>query len=159
MNNARLEIPKDVLSVGCRLLLAITFIWACIYKIAYPYDFALQVATYQILPLSLVNLQAIILPWAELVVGVVLVVGWWTRGAALVTCGMNVMFITAIALALSADLQLQCGCFSSSEVGDQLNAGLIIRDIGLLLAGLFLVVIRPDRLTLDRWFERRSKHA
>ena len=156
---SRAQLTKDVFSIAARLLLAITFIWACIHKIAMPYDFALQVATYQILPLSLINLQAIVLPWVELLVSAALIVGFWTRPAALVTCGMNVMFIVAIALALSADLHLQCGCFASSEAGEEMNASLIVRDMGLLIAGVFLVYVRPDRLTLDNWITRRKQNA
>ena len=114
---------------------------------------------YQILPLSLVNLQAIVLPWLELATGVLLIAGLWTRAAALVTCGMNVMFIVAIAMALAAELQLQCGCFSSAEAGHEMSASLIVRDVALLLAGALLVVRRPDRFTLDSWIERRRSHA
>ena len=147
------------LSLAGRLLLAVTFIWACVHKIADPSGFALQVATYQILPLGLINLQAIILPWFELVAAALLVVGLWTRGAALATCGMNIMFIVAIALALNAELQLQCGCFASAEAGHEMDASLIVRDTGLLFVGALLSYARPDRFTLDRLLERRRSHA
>jgi len=149
----------DIVLAAARAVLAIVFIWACVHKILNPGDFALQIATYQILPLSLVNLQAIVLPWLELATGVLLIAGLWTRAAALVTCGMNVMFIVAIAMALAAELQLQCGCFSSAEAGHEMSASLIVRDVALLLAGALLVVRRPDRFTLDSWIERRRSHA
>ena len=87
------------------------------------------------------------------------VVGFYTRPAALVTCGMNIMFIVAIAMALAAELQLQCGCFASAEAGDQMDSGLIIRDAIFLSVGIVLVVLPPDRLTLDNFFERRKQHA
>lgn len=150
---------KDGFGVAARLALAVTFIWACIHKIAEPYDFGMQVATYQILPLSFVNLQAIVLPWVELCVGVLLIAGLLTRGAALVTCGLNVMFIVAITMALAADLHLQCGCFSSAEAGAEMDASLIVRDAVFLLVGAAVTVMRPDRFTLDRLIERRRRHA
>jgi uncharacterized membrane protein YphA (DoxX/SURF4 family) len=153
------EIVKTVFGVAARLALAGTFIWACIHKIAEPAEFGMQVATYQILPLSLINLQAIVLPWVELVVGVLLVVGLLTRPAALITCGMNAMFIAAIAMALAADLHLQCGCFSSSAAGDEMDASLIVRDAVFLVVGAVLTWMRPDRLTLDSWLERRRQNA
>lgn len=145
----------DGLGIAGRLVLAAVFFAACIHKIADPMDFGLQVATYQILPLQLINLQAIILPWVELTTAVLLLIGLFTRPAALVTCGMNIMFIIAIAMALNADLHLQCGCFSSSQVGEQMDASLIVRDLGLFMVGVFLVVKTPDRFTLDRLFERK----
>lgn len=158
MNTPRQEALKDVLSVAARALLAATFVWACVHKIADPADFALQVATYQILPLGLVNLQAIVLPWLELVTAALLVVGFWTRASALLVCGMNVMFIVAIAMALNADLHLQCGCFASSTAGEEMDANLIARDVGFFVAGAYLVWLRPDRFTLDRLVTRRRTH-
>lgn len=156
MTDKKLEYARTTLSVGCRLLLAAVFIYACIHKIANPFDFAVQVATYQILPLALVNLQAIALPWVELVSGLALLVGFWTRPAALVTCGMNVMFIAAIIMALSAELHLQCGCFASASASEEMDALLVYRDIGLLFAGAVLVYLEPDPLTLDSWLRRRT---
>jgi uncharacterized membrane protein YphA (DoxX/SURF4 family) len=149
----------DLALAAARAVLAVVFIWACAHKILDPGAFALQVATYQILPLSLVNLQAIVLPWVELATGILLLLGLWTRPAALVTCGMNLMFIVAIAMALTAKLQLQCGCFSSSEAGHEMSSALIVRDAALFLAGALLAWRRPDRFTLDGWLERRRAHA
>jgi uncharacterized membrane protein YphA (DoxX/SURF4 family) len=149
----------DLVLAVARAVLAVVFVWACIHKIASPHDFAMQVATYQILPLSLVNLQAIVLPWVELATGVLLLLGLWTRPAALVTCGMNAMFIAAIAMALAADLHLQCGCFSSADAGHEMSPELIVRDTVLLLVGALLVARPSDRLTVDRFLERRRNHA
>lgn len=159
MSGRAIQWAWDIALVAARAVLAVMFIWACVHKILDPGDFALQVATYQILPLGLVNLQAIILPWIELVAGVLLILGLWTRAAALVTCGMNVMFIVAIAMALAADLQLQCGCFASADAGHEMSSSLIVRDAALLAAGALLVVRRPDRFTLDGWLARRKAHA
>jgi uncharacterized membrane protein YphA (DoxX/SURF4 family) len=150
---------KDGYGVVARIALAVTFVWACVHKIAEPYDFGMQVATYQILPLSLVNLQAIVLPWVELVVGLLLIAGLLTRPAALVTCGLNLMFIVAISMALAADLHLQCGCFSSAEAGEEMDVTLIVRDAIFFVVGAAVVVMRPDRFTLDRLIERRRQNA
>jgi putative oxidoreductase len=159
MSTRAKALASDAVLVASRAALAVAFIWACIHKIANPYDFAMQVATYQILPLEIVNLQAIVLPWVELATGVLLVLGLWTRPAALVTCGMNLMFIVAIAMALDADLHLQCGCFSSAEAGHEMSPELVVRDSALFLAGALLVVRRPDRFTLDALLERRRSRA
>lgn len=159
MNPRTRELALDLVLAASRAALAVTFVWACVHKIADPFDFAVQVATYQILPLSLVNLQAIALPWIELAAGLLLALGLWTRPAALVTCGMNAMFIVAIAMALAADLHLQCGCFSSADAGHEMSPDLIVRDAVLLVAGALLVARPPDRFTIERFLERRRSHA
>ena len=153
------QLLKDILGIAARISLAVTFVWACLHKIAVPSEFALQVATYQILPLSLVNLQAVALPWVELTAGILLIAGFWTRPAALVTIGMNLMFIVAIALALRADLHLQCGCFASPGAGEEMTAGLIVRDALFIGVAALLMALGPDRLTLDHRFQRRKPHA
>jgi uncharacterized membrane protein YphA (DoxX/SURF4 family) len=159
MSGGAIRWAVTIALVAARAVLAVVFVLACVHKILDPYDFAMQVATYQILPLGLVNLQAIALPWVELATGILLILGLWTRPAALLTCGMNLMFIVAIAMALAADLQLQCGCFSSADAGHDMSPSLIVRDAALLLAGAFLVAMRPDRFTLDAWLGRRKAHA
>lgn len=138
-----------ILTILARLLLAIIFIWAAVHKIWDPADFAMNVATYQLLPLSLINLQAIGLPWVEVVVGVTLIVGLWTRESALVTVGMNLMFIVAIVITLYRGEEIMCGCFASGDVGHQIGWDLVIRDIGLVLVGGYLVWAGPRLATLD----------
>ena len=159
MSDDRKKLIKDVISILLRAALAVTFIWACIHKIANPYEFGLQVATYQILPLSLINLQAVILPWVELVVGILLIAGLFTRASALVSIGMNAMFIAAIAMALAADLQLQCGCFASAQAGHDMDSSLLVRDSVFLIMGAALVFMKPDRLSVDHLLARRKQNA
>jgi uncharacterized membrane protein YphA (DoxX/SURF4 family) len=159
MSGRAIQWAWDIALAAARAVLAVVFIWACVHKILDPGGFALQVATYQILPLELVNLQAIVLPWVELAAGLLLILGLWTRAAAVVTCGMNAMFIVAIAMALAADLQLQCGCFASAAAGHEMSPSLIVRDAALFAAGALLALRRPDRFTLDGWLARRKAHA
>jgi putative oxidoreductase len=115
------------------------------------------VATYQILPLSLINLQAIGLPWVELLTAVALVSGLFTREAALVTVGMNLMFIVAIGITLYRGEEIMCGCFASGEAGHQIDTSLLVRDAGLLLVGVYLTWAGPRALALDLLLHRRRE--
>jgi len=148
-------------ALPARLYLAWVFIYACIHKIAHPSAFALDIATYDILPLSLVNPMAIILPWIELVAGVLLVIGWRVRAAALSVCGMMVMFIAAIAIALAKGLDMSCGCFASQAVNeDPIGWLTVMRDLGWLALAGYVVFFDRNPLGLDRWSSgRRKAHA
>jgi uncharacterized membrane protein YphA (DoxX/SURF4 family) len=150
-------IGHEVLTIVARLLLAVTFVWAAWHKIIEPAEFALTVATYQILPLSLINLQAIGLPWVELIVGVMLVAGIWTRESALVTVGMNLMFIIAIVITLHRGDEIMCGCFASADAGHQIGWDLVLRDAGLLAAGAYLAWAGPRRFSVDALLSRRRE--
>ncbi len=146
-----------VFGLLARVLLAVVFVWAAWHKVLHPASFALDVATYQILPLSLVNLQAIGLPWVELLVGLTLLFGLWTRESALVTVGMNLMFIVAITITLYRGEEIMCGCFASAEAGHQIDMDLVFRDFGLLLAGLYIVWVGPRWPSIDRALARRRE--
>jgi len=147
----------EPLSMQARLLLAAVFIAASIHKIVHPEAFALNVATYQILPLSLVNLQAIGLPWVEMIVGLALLAGLWTRESALVTIGMNLMFIVAISITLARGEDIACGCFASAEAGHQIDWTLAARDAGLVVVGVYLVAVGGRWLAVDRLLDGRKK--
>ena len=68
------------LALLARLYLGFVFIYACLHKIAEPATFALDVATYQFLPLPLINIFALVMPWLELLAGAMIVVGLRTGG-------------------------------------------------------------------------------
>src|SRR5512138_2835958 len=65
----------SILALLVRLYLGGLFLVACIHKIRHPELFAVDVATYQLLPLSTVNLFSIVIPWIELAVGAMLLLG------------------------------------------------------------------------------------
>ncbi|MBI5509170.1 MAG: DoxX family membrane protein [Deltaproteobacteria bacterium] len=132
------------LAVPIRLYLGGVFLWASWHKILDPHGFALDIATYDILPLGLVNLQALLLPWIELVAAGALIAGLWSRAAAVLTCGMMLMFTVALGIALHRGLDTSCGCFASTlEATDPISGWTIARD--LLWLGLALYVAAFDR--------------
>jgi uncharacterized membrane protein YphA (DoxX/SURF4 family) len=147
------------LAIPARFYLGYIFILACLHKIAHPGTFALDIATYDLLPLSLVNLTAITLPWIELAAGIMLVAGYRVRGASLAVAGMMVMFIIAIVLALSKGLDMSCGCFASQAAKDEdpITYMTVLRDLGWLALSLYVVIFDRSAIGLDRLLARRKK--
>lgn len=147
------------LSLPARLYLGWVFVYACIHKIAHPGVFALDIATYDILPLELVNIMAITLPWIELCAGVMLIVGFRTRGAALAVLGMMVMFIVAILMALGKGLDMSCGCFASQAAAedDPISYMTILRDSGWLFLSVYVVLFDRNPIGIDRLLGKRRK--
>jgi putative oxidoreductase len=143
------------LALPARLYLGFVFLYACVHKIADPGSFALDIATYQLLPLSLVNLAALILPWVELLAGVMIVIGLRTRAAAFLMVGMMVMFIVALAWALNQGLEMSCGCFASAQEEDPISGLTMLRDAGWLALSLYVLVFDRKPLGLDRLLARR----
>jgi putative oxidoreductase len=157
MNRLLIWRGHTVAALPARVYLGVVFLLACYHKILSPGSFALDIATYQILPLSTINPMAIVLPWIELVSGVMLLVGFRTRAAALLVSGMLVVFTTAISIAVSKGLDMSCGCFASQGAADDpISWRTIARDFGWLLLSLYIIIFDNNPLGLDRWFTRGS---
>ena len=148
------------LALPARLYLGGVFLLACYHKILHPDLFALDVATYQFLPLALVNLFAITLPWVELGAGVQLVIGWRPRPSALLVALMMVAFMVALGWALHKGLDMSCGCFASSGADeDPISAATLWRDAGWLALALYVLFLDRNPLGLDRLLARKRKEA
>jgi uncharacterized membrane protein YphA (DoxX/SURF4 family) len=147
-----------VVSLLMRLYLGWVFITACLHKIANPASFAVDVATYQLLPLWAVNFFALTLPWVELFAGVLLVVGLRPRAAALLVALMMTSFMVALGYALYLNLDMACGCFASSAAVDEdpISWRTVVRDAGWLLLALYVVYLDRTPLGLDRWLAKKG---
>ena len=122
-----------------RLVVGGIFIYASIDKIAQPLQFAKIIENYKILPLSLVTLPALILPWMELFAGICLVSGICVRSAAMLLSALLFLFILALGFNAFRGINMSCGCFSTTA-GDTENVYiLILRDLLILLPGLVIV--------------------
>ncbi|MGN9914767.1 MauE/DoxX family redox-associated membrane protein, partial [Phytohabitans sp. LJ34] len=117
------------------------------------------VNAYDVMPYELAKVIGAALPFVEMALGVLLLVGLATRLAAGVSAGLLVVFVAGIAQAWARGLQIDCGCFGS---GGQLGAGQsptygpeILRDLGFLALAGFLLVWPLTRLSIDSWLEKK----
>ena len=106
-------------------------------KLLAPYqNFLYVLQAYQILPSSAEHFVALAFPWIELLVGVFLVLGLWTKHALMGALLLLAGFITVVGQALLRHLPLEsCGCF-----GEWLHVPpsvIIVVDSALLLLTAF----------------------
>jgi uncharacterized membrane protein YphA (DoxX/SURF4 family) len=135
------------LGLAARLYIGGVFLYACFHKILHPERFAMDVATYDILPLFLVNGFAITLPWIELAAGLLIISGYGVKPGALLLTGMMAMFVVALAIALSKGLDMACGCFASTEAEEAISIKTLFRDLLWLLLCLYILIFdnKPAR--------------
>ncbi|HET9233759.1 MAG TPA: MauE/DoxX family redox-associated membrane protein [Candidatus Eisenbacteria bacterium] len=114
-----------------RFALGVLFIWAALAKIADIDGFASDVHNFHILPVALENLFAMVLPWIEVVAGLLLVMNVAPRSGTAVLGALLIVFLFAIVSALVRNLDIACGCFGTRDAG---VTGMItlFRDIGFL---------------------------
>jgi len=146
------------LIVALRLLLGVVFIYASLDKIANPQQFAIAVRGYQLMPLQFSNLFAIALPWSELIVGIFLILGIFTRQAAAAVFLLLGMFIVAVSTVLIRGMVIDCGCFSS-EGGSHTGPMLIIRNTFLLVSALLVMRYDTGFLSLRPTLRKTSPEA
>jgi len=131
---------EGIFAICARLILGFIFIYASIDKIAHPGAFAEIIYNYQILPDYLINLTAIILPWMEIILGTLLIVGLFREGSVCIVNGLLLVFWGAMIFNLARGLDVHCGCFSTSTQSTS-NAPMVwyvIRDSLFLLPSIYL---------------------
>ncbi|HBR06503.1 MAG TPA: DoxX family protein [Desulfovibrio sp.] len=143
-------------ALAMRLYLGGVFVYASIYKINFAAEFAETVASYQIVPELLVNPMAVVLPWLELVAGLLLVVGLRVKAAALVINFLLAVFSLAIAVTLFRDIPIGCGCFSTLDPAMGWTA--LLRDLVWLGMGTY-VYAYDRKFQLERNFLVRVKES
>lgn len=136
---------------AARLLIGGMFVYASIYKVFDPANFAVSIRNYMIIPASWSNVVALTLPWIEIVAGAFLILGVQVRPSALLTTGMLGVFLGAIIYAFSIGLDIDCGCFSSAATsGGRIRVFHIARDAGLFLISLLILVSDRGNFSVAR---------
>ena len=113
----------------------------------------MAVRAYEMLPIALANLIGIILPFLEIAVGVLLVIGAAVRISAIVGGVLMGAFMIGIAQAWARGLSIDCGCFGG---GGQVEPGTanylpeLLRDGGLALLAIYLFRYPQSKFGLDR---------
>jgi len=101
--------------VTARVALGVLFAWAALAKIGDSRAFAEQVHNFRLLPVALENLAAMTLPWIELVAALALVLGVRARAGAVIVTTLLAVFTAAVLSALARGLDIECGCFGTSD--------------------------------------------
>jgi uncharacterized membrane protein YphA (DoxX/SURF4 family) len=142
--------------LAARLLLAGVWLVAGGTKVSDLQGSVRAVHAYDLLPYGASQVVGAVLPFVEITVGLLLLTGFATRIAALVSSTLLVVFIGGIASAWARGLRIDCGCFGG---GGELAAGRsptyfgeIARDVALLAVSVYLVWRPTSRLALDNLF-------
>jgi uncharacterized membrane protein YphA (DoxX/SURF4 family) len=119
-----------------RLVLGGVFLYAGFTKIGDPTAFAGIIAAYRILPYFGNYLVAAVLPWIEVLCGLLLVTDYRTRAAASCIALLNLVFMAALISTIVRGLDIDCGCFSTG--GEKTSAWTALgRDVVLFAMALY----------------------
>ena len=109
--------PSAMVTLGsrCEVALGALFLWAAFNKLRPPNGpvlFSDSIHAFKLgMPDTLVKLSVGVVPWVEVISAVLLLLGIWRRGAAIVLSSLLVVFLVLIVQALARGLAVECGCF------------------------------------------------
>lgn len=146
MNRAKyLTLLFHLLRIGVGLV----FVWASLYKIKAPADFAHQIYNYKLLPVWAINPVALFLPWLQLFCGLALAFRRFSLGAGFLVALMMIVFQGAVASALLRGLNISCGCFKAG--GEAATWLTFARDSILMVLSLIVVWSEMNRFSTKKW--------
>ncbi len=137
---------NETLELLLRFFLGITFTYSSFHKIYEPAMFAKIIYGYSLLPNELINIIAIILPFAELFSGIFLISGIFPKSGALLINIMLFAFIVAISFNLIRGHEFDCGCFSLKNSSHKSSSiQLLIRDFLYFGVGIYIIRFNAKR--------------
>ena len=149
---------QPVITLLARLILGGVLLAAGGLKVFKPTDSANAVAAYKLMPTELAHLIGYALPWLEVAIGLLLIVGFMVRPAAVLSGLIMIVFIGAIASVWARGMLIDCGCFGGGgEIDPSLASEVrrtyfieIMRDLGLALAALYLYFFPYGKLSIEK---------
>ena len=141
------------IALGARLILGGVLFAAGLLKYQHLDKSQMAVRAYELLPISLANFMGVVLPFVEIAVGILLILGAAIRISSMVGGILMLMFIIGISQAWARGLSIDCGCFGG---GGQVAPGTasylpeILRDAALALLAIYLFRYPQSKFALDR---------
>jgi len=142
----------DLMGLLARLVLGVVLIWAGAVKVTNPAQSALAVRAFKVLPYDVAGYVGYGLPVLEILLGLLVVTGLFTRQSAALGGLLMLAFIFGISWAWAHGYSIDCGCFGG---GGTIAASQtqypweILRDTGITACAAWLVVRPRTPYSLD----------
>ncbi len=138
----------DAVGTLARLGLAAVWLVSGGLKALDPDQTYVAVRAYDVLPAGAVGPVAAVLPWIEIALGTLLLLGIGTRVVAVLSAILLTVFIAGVTQAWARGLSIDCGCFGGGGAvapGETAYLEELVRDTGFIALAVWLIV-RPRTL-------------
>jgi uncharacterized membrane protein YphA (DoxX/SURF4 family) len=150
----------DVVGTIARLGLAAVWLTSGILKAVDPDQTYVAVRAYDVLPTAGVEMVAAILPWFEIALGVLILIGAGLRLVAALSAALLLVFVAGVSQAWARGLLIDCGCFGGGGAvapGQTAYVQELLRDIGFIVLAAWLIVRPRTLLSLDTRTENMGR--
>jgi uncharacterized membrane protein YphA (DoxX/SURF4 family) len=149
-------LTNTILILLVRIFLGGLFIVASLDKLADPAAFAASILNYKIVGPTLAMLIATILPSLELLCGLSLILGLYSRTSALLITFMLIGFTILIISALLRGLDISCGCFIQDPNVSKIGYSKILENVGMIMLGGLLLFVQNYGITITQFFPQQK---
>ncbi|MFG0313280.1 MAG: DoxX family protein [Phycisphaerales bacterium] len=145
-----------LLQLPLRIFLGGVFVFAAYNKIPAIQSFAEAIKGFQLLDADthpeLIVVGAFVIPWFELLAGLMLIIGLRARSAAMGIGLLLALFIYALLHVIFTDVSADCSCFGDENFicGSTVGWCQVIRNIVFLIPAGYLMIRGPGRVSLDQ---------
>jgi putative oxidoreductase len=138
-----------------RIIMGLLFLFSGFFKTLDPENFAKAIILYDISPEVLVPYAAVIFPYIELLIGLLLLFGYKIKSSSFLSIILMLFWIIIISISIYRGKSFDCGCFELKQFGITEDVGfpLIFRDIVLLCILLLIFNARKHILSIDKLIE------
>ncbi|MFO7447205.1 MAG: MauE/DoxX family redox-associated membrane protein [Ignavibacteriaceae bacterium] len=131
-----------------RIIVGGVFVFAAADKISDPSSFSKAIYNYKLFPDVLVNLFAVIIPWIEIVAGILLIFGIYARENAVIINSLLSMFIIIVIISIFRGLNIDCGCYGTAS-GSMVGWQKVGENVLLILLGFHVIFFSKDPMTVN----------
>ncbi len=137
--------------LAARLLAAGALLLAGYFKMqGGPVAFMLSIESLEVVPEFLIAPSAYFLPWFEILLGLTLLLGVWTRESAILASGLFAVFTAALISVLARGMKVDCGCFGGMFGEAEVSLFTIGRNVVFLVASATAAVWGGGRFAIER---------
>ncbi len=127
------------------------------FKAGAPLAFTEAIMSFELVQWPLAVLMAYYLPWVELIAGVCLVLGIWTRQAAFICLCVYLSFTFALGSVLIRDMNISCGCFGGIFGDSTISAKTIFRNLVFIVCSFLPLALGGGHFVLLKEIEADKK--
>ncbi|GIG53714.1 MauE/DoxX family redox-associated membrane protein [Demequina activiva] len=149
----RFAVAQPWLSLVVRLAMAGILFFAAVPKLQDIQQSIRAVRAYRLLPEDIVPFVGTVLPFFEIALGLVLLIGAFTRAASIVWLLMMAAFTFGVIWAWATGLSIDCGCFGG---GGEVEEGTtnyplhLMERVGFIVLGTYLAIWPRSKFSVDQ---------
>lgn len=140
----------SILILLLRIFISYIFIVSGWVKMKSPNDFERVVDSYQLLPKFALRPFAFVLPLAEITLGTLIGLGFYTKVTSLLIMCFLSLFAIAITINILRGKSIPCGCFGKSH-NSRIGWNILLRDLVLFLVIVFIYSFNGGAIALDHF--------